>query len=1266
LAKNNYILILIVLSLVTLFLPNSVFATPAKLPLTIEGKAEISADGRSIEVICDLSCPETFRNVSVDINVNNGDSLLSSPAGLVSFGEPFVDSIDKLTRRSFNLDMANIQNFSFKIAPNTKGDHKIYVRVISLIDEKNAWSDEYSFYYHDDGSRITEGYQELSKDFRTLGEQVVPGSIQECPQPARPPVATANPDPDAAAPPNPLGTVTVTGRWMYFDEANNYSPQFERRCELLNGSGTHLAWDYTDSNGYFSFPAVTNPGSLYVAVRTETYYGRAGGTDHLWVRDDVGNIYSTNTPIQTGVPDGTYNIGQWTVPNGATHEKAYWAIKKIQDVWRYVYFIDTVNTYPGSIECQWYVGSTDGTFYRHSDNMVHLKENDPTGTYTVVHESGHSIFDLAYGGTWPTSDCPNPHYINLFSGTTCGWTEGWADFLPIPVFNDPVLSWPSGGTVDFETPTWGTSGWSNGLGVEGRVAGSLWDIMDSNNEADNDFFTDNILDIWQTVWGVNSDNFCQFWDSTANYGIKRSRDNCLYQNTINNCITCVEDAREDDDGCGLATAISVPSSFNYEHCSDEDWMYITAQQDWTYTFETDELGYSGDTILALIAKDCSTQIASNDNKNTGNWPNSSKIVWTSDRNARVNIGCKEAGNAYGAHKSYTFSVSRACTTTPSAASGMSPANNETVCISSPTLSWTGNGRNYDVVVDGVTSCSATTSTSCATSGLASGSHSWYVISRNGCGNTSTTSTYWFYVGTVPASGATTAADASGCADTGVNISWAAPSSWGDSGTGTRTYSVYRSDSVYVATGLSESTLSYNDNTGINGTTYTYRVKAINTCGFGTLYTVSSIVADNVAASPLPSTTTVADPSACSDNGVNISWTAPSSWGDSGNGTRTYSIYRSDSVYVATGLSEGTTSYNDNTGINGTTYYYWVRAMNGCSNETSYSISAGTADNVASSPYSSTTTAVDASGCADTGVNLTWAAPLSWGDSGNGTRTYSIYRSDAVYIATGLAEGATSYNDNTGTNGASYNYWVRAINGCSYGTWYSASASAADNVGTAPSAMSTTAVDSNAALDTGVDVSWPSPITWGDSGYSSGARVFYVYRDAALIGTFGAGTLSMNDNLGTNNVNYTYKVYAGNGCGQVGPYNIQVAMDAVSASPGESSSLGSPMTAMPSTLGTSIQVTYTGTSCDTGHSIYWGVNSSALTWLNWSGVSCGLGDSGSAAFDPGDPPAGSFFYFVVVGNNGTDEGSYGLDSSGGQRPNSGVIACFSSQNTASCL
>lgn len=96
-------------------------------------------------------------------------------------------------------------------------------------------------------------------------------------------------------------------------------------------------------------------------------------------------------------------------------------------------------------------------------------------------------------------------------------------------------------------------------------------------------------------------------------------------------------------------------------------------------------------------------------------------------------------------------------------------------------------------------------------------------------------------------------------------------------------------------------------------------------------------------------------------------------------------------------------------------------------------------------------------------------------------------------------------------------------------------------------------------------------------------------------------------------------------------------------------------------GTSIDITFTPSNCAQDHTIYWG-QSPISGNLNWIDAECGYGNAISISFDPGDPPEGSFYYFVLVGNNGYEEGSYGKNSSGMERSEAtGISGCDWTQN-----
>ncbi len=117
-----------------------------------------------------------------------------------------------------------------------------------------------------------------------------------------------------------------------------------------------------------------------------------------------------------------------------------------------------------------------------------------------------------------------------------------------------------------------------------------------------------------------------------------------------------------------------------------------------------------------------------------------------------------------------------------------------------------------------------------------------------------------------------------------------------------------------------------------------------------------------------------------------------------------------------------------------------------------------------------------------------------------------------------------------------------------------------------------------------------------------------------------------------------------------------------AAPSETSppSLGQPMHVSKGS-GTSVNVTYTAACHAASETIYRGASPISGA-LNWTTSYCNVGSS----FDPGNPSPGAYHYFVIVGQNGISEGSYGKDSSGTERPEaSGVGSCDLPQSLGSC-
>jgi hypothetical protein len=128
-------------------------------------------------------------------------------------------------------------------------------------------------------------------------------------------------------------------------------------------------------------------------------------------------------------------------------------------------------------------------------------------------------------------------------------------------------------------------------------------------------------------------------------------------------------------------------------------------------------------------------------------------------------------------------------------------------------------------------------------------------------------------------------------------------------------------------------------------------------------------------------------------------------------------------------------------------------------------------------------------------------------------------------------------------------------------------------------------------------------------------------------------------------------------------SITVGM-AANGAPGEASPQTEPTAQMRvgrNAVNGSIDVTF-APACDaTNHTIYYGDLADVGNPTPYSAAMCSIGTSGTASFDPGFPNA----FFLVVGNDTVDEGSYGLATAGERPAETGAI-CPYTQDLAGVL
>jgi fibronectin type 3 domain-containing protein/regulation of enolase protein 1 (concanavalin A-like superfamily) len=291
---------------------------------------------------------------------------------------------------------------------------------------------------------------------------------------------------------------------------------------------------------------------------------------------------------------------------------------------------------------------------------------------------------------------------------------------------------------------------------------------------------------------------------------------------------------------------------------------------------------------------------------------------------------------------------------------------------------------------------------------------------------------------------------------------------------------------------SMATTSYHD-TGLPlGTTYYYKVVAMNAGG----------VAGNLGTPP-PSPGGLA--ATAGNNQVALSWSAAS-------GATSYNLKRatvSGGPYL-TIASPATTSYTDPTSFNGTTYYYVVSAVNAGGE----SANSGQVAATPQVPVPPTPTGL-AAAAGNNQVALTW-------NVSSGATSYNVGRSttSGSGYATIASPATASYTDTTAANGTTYYYVVSAMNaGGTSANSSQVSATPEPPVPPTPTGLTATAGNAQVAL------------TWNAS---SGATSYNVGRSTTSGGGYATiaspATANYTDTAAANGTTYYYVVSAVNGGG----------------------------------------------------------------------------------------------------------------------------------------
>jgi hypothetical protein len=427
-----------------------------------------------------------------------------------------------------------------------------------------------------------------------------------------------------------------------------------------------------------------------------------------------------------------------------------------------------------------------------------------------------------------------------------------------------------------------------------------------------------------------------------------------------------------------------------------------------------------------------------------------------------------------------------------------------------------------------------------------------------------------------------------------------------------------------------------DTTVSGGAVYHYVVRAMQPCDSGNSSEADASTSGTCFVGPEFAGLTSAADALASTCGIQLTWPAAAA---RCGGRLTYRLHRSstspftpgpDNV-VASGLSA--TSFTDHDALaDGTTYYYVVRAVDAANGADDGNVVTRAA--APSGPVTSGTWTDDAgdTGFATLSASAPWSIQPAGGKTGpavyaTGTYTNNLcaaLTSPTLSVEAGATLSfATKYSIETSWDAGI----VEIAEGPSFSTW---------------TRLATVNYPDSLA-NTGNACGFPTSFTGTVFSKTSGAPAYPVSNYTGSLSAYAAKDVRLRWRLGTDgtgtgagwwvdDISVTHTVFH------------QACAPGVAPDPGEAGASAGPLTAARAAIGTGVDVAFAPGCGTLDAAVYWGTGPfvGASTWTN---AACGLGTTGQASFDPGDPGPGELVYFVVVGQSEGAEGSYGTGYDG---------------------
>jgi hypothetical protein len=432
-------------------------------------------------------------------------------------------------------------------------------------------------------------------------------------------------------------TVTVSGVALYedriFDETGFTGtiglPVRNVTVQVVRSSDdTVLDEGITAEDGTYTLSFTnTGPSGVYVSVLARDANGR------VVIRDNKGAVYSADT-VELGDSATDHLDVQTTIPvnNGG-------GIFNMLDVFQSgAEFVKTLTgEAPPLLTAVWSSGSCDGTFFVPILNSIHVLggcggDTDEYDDVVLLHEYGHFLASV-----YSRDDSPGgTHYLDdSGQDIRVAFSEGWGNFFPAAVRNDPVYMDTIGSVAAFSFNIEDLSSVFQDLSFlpvtsvyttnEISVAAALWDVLDTSPQepllSGMDSVSEGMAPIWDVfsqflpcdTCSISNVSFEDFWDGWFQLGHGQTAG--MNQIAADREMALSPDGFEGDDDLVSATVIPTDGSAQVHTLypfGDSDLMKFSGSAGTAYTVETLDLTNGADTLLEVLDSG-GTALVSNDN-----------------------------------------------------------------------------------------------------------------------------------------------------------------------------------------------------------------------------------------------------------------------------------------------------------------------------------------------------------------------------------------------------------------------------------------------------------------------------------------------------------------------------------------------------------------------------------------------------------------------------------------------------------------------------